>query len=322
MNHKKKIVVIGDPHHTQRQHQIEMLKQMGAEVINMNPSGLKCVYEQITWENDKVIWAEQDISPETVHSVLVANYAPDMPTQHVFDESEDKKLGWEGWWRAYALQRDRSDTVLSYALSCEAAGVKMVNNASKSLTSRRKPFQITQIQATGAPMPETLVTNNPEAAQLFIQQHEHVIAKPAAGGALTIDAKQLTDEHFTLLRETPAIFQERIFGDDLRVMVLEGKVISCAAINVPEDTLDFRGNEQYQRGYINYKEYQLPAEIEAYCGQITQRLGLRFGGIDIKRTEDDQYYFLECNSSPIYLDVERKLKHPITEQLCLELLAN
>ncbi len=40
-----------------------------------------------------------------------------------------------------------------------------------------------------------------------------------------------------------------------------------------------------------------------------------FAGIDIKRTNAGEFVFLELNSSPIYLDVELKLGHRISQAI-------
>jgi glutathione synthase/RimK-type ligase-like ATP-grasp enzyme len=173
----------------------------------------------------------------------------------------------------------------------------------------------------GCQLPASLVTNNPLDAQRFIEEYGECIIKPAAGGSLTLSANQLLQNGgLTNLSVAPAIVQQRINGEDLRIVVVNDAVVSCAAIGVPEGTIDFRGEKSYQQGKIAYKEVSLPRLVELQCRRAAALLGLRYTGIDIKHTADNEYYMLECNSSPIYLDVEYKLKHPITEALCMALI--
>jgi len=40
-----------------------------------------------------------------------------------------------------------------------------------------------------------------------------------------------------------------------------------------------------------------------------------FAGIDLNHTASGEWLLLELNSSPVYLDVERKLGHPISAAL-------
>jgi glutathione synthase/RimK-type ligase-like ATP-grasp enzyme len=55
--------------------------------------------------------------------------------------------------------------------------------------------------------------------------------------------------------------------------------------------------------------------VGAQCRAAARRCSLRFAGIDIKRTPEGRHVFLELNSSPIYLDVEWKLGHPISRAI-------
>lgn len=315
------ILIIGYAQQTQTAHQIKTLKTLGAEVLVLDPYGQDGCYASLTWQGQHIIWQDQDISPSKINAVLVCAQAPDVPTELAFRTTELKHLNWDTWFQHYGLQRDRSDTLLSLLLMYEQVGVPMFNPPSKTLLSRRKPYQIQQLQAAGCQLPASLITNNPNAAKQFIQQHGECIIKPAAGGSLTLSANQLLEQgSLTNLTAAPAILQQRIHGEDLRIMVVNDAVVSCAAVGVPVGTIDFRGEQNYQQGKVNYKEVNLPQRIELQCRRAAALLGLRYTGIDIKYTPDEEYYMLECNSSPIYLDVEYKLKHPITEALCSTLI--
>lgn len=316
----KKIIVMGYPSVTQTAHQIKLLQQAGVEVINIDPYQDDGIYGSIVWHNDQIIWNETDISPQHIKAVLAPALTPDFPQQEVFDQANNQALNWEDWFRASCSQRDRSDTLLGLLLMYEKAGIPVYNPASSSTTSRRKPYQLSVLRKTACPLPETLVTNDYIAAKAFIKKHQDIILKPASGGALTLTPEKINDDILRKVREVPAIFQQRIRGDDIRVVVVNDKVVSVAKINVPDDTLDFRGDSQYQQGKISYTEVTLPDETIQLCKQLTKNLGLRIGGIDLKQTANNEYYFLECNSSPIYLDVEYKLGHPITQSICDALL--
>ena len=316
----KKIIIMGYPSITQTAHQINLLQQAGAEVINIDPYESDGIYAHIAWHNDKVYWKQIDISPQYIQAILVPALTPEFPQQEVFEQSPTQSLDWTTWYRAACSQRDRSDTLLALLLMYENAGVPVYNPPSASITSRRKPYQLSVLRNTGCPLPKTLITNDYAQAKKFITAHKDVILKPASGGALTLTPEQITDQVLQKVREVPAIFQQRIRGGDIRVMVVNGKVISAAKINVADDTLDFRGDEHYQQGKISYTEIELPSETAHLCRQLTQNLGLRIGGIDLKHTKEGDFYFLECNSSPIYLDVEIKLEHTITQAICDALL--
>lgn len=318
---KKKVIVAGYSRLTQTAHQIQELLKLGAEVINIDPYGTDGVYKALSWQGDKITWHGHDISPEQISAVLVCAQAPDYPQQQVFDKSDGQSLSWAEWFQHFGLQRDRSDALLSTLLTLEQAGIPMFNPVSKSLLSRRKPYQISVLQNLQCPMPKTLVSNDPLVAADFIRATGDCIIKPVAGGSLTLSAnKLLAAGQLSNLQQAPAIIQQRIYGDDLRVVVIAGKVVSAVAVGVPADSIDFRGEQQYQSGQVSYREVVLPDTIRRKCVQAVAALGLHSSGIDLKHTKDDQYYFLECNSAPIYLDVENKMGHAITATLSKALL--
>ncbi|MGB0848131.1 MAG: ATP-grasp domain-containing protein [Thiolinea sp.] len=321
MKKKKTIIVVGYARQTQTAHQIQCFLDLGVEVINIDPHGIDGCYGSLCWQGNQVSWKGHDISPDKIDAVLVCAHAPDYPQQQVFEQNAEQSLNWAEWFQNFGLQRDRSDTLLGLLLAYERAGVKLFNPPSGSLTSRRKPYQISVLQSMQCQMPATLVSNDPETATAFIQANGDCIVKPAAGGSLTLSANELlTTGRLDNLSQAPAIIQQRIYGDDLRVIVVGDKVVSAVAIDVPENTIDFRGDSQYQTGRVSYRAVELPTQVEQQCINAVSALGLKYSGIDIKHTEDDQYYFLECNSSPIYLDVENKMQHKITEHLCRALM--
>lgn len=316
------ILVIGYPQQTQTAHQIQTLQNLGATVISLDPYGQDGSYPAFTWQGQHISWQGQDISSKNISAVLVCAQAPDIPTEAAFRSSPNQQLNWDTWFQHYGLQRDRSDTLLSLLLTYEQAGIPIFNPPSQTLLSRRKPYQLQQLQAAGCHLPATLITNNPTEAKEFITKQGECIIKPAAGGSLTLSANQLLAEgHLDKLTTAPAIIQQRIQGEDLRIVVVNDAVVSCASVGVPQGTIDFRGEQAYQQGKITYKEVSLPRLIELQCRRAASLLGLRYTGIDIKYTPEGEYYMLECNSSPIYLDVEYKLKHPITEALCMALVS-
>lgn len=319
---KKTIIVVGYARQTQTAHQIKHLIDRGAEVVNIDPYGVDGCYRALNWKNGRVTWAGYDISPDKVDGVLVCALAPEYPQQNAFINKEQEALSWGEWFQFFGLQRDRSDTLLGLLLAYEQAGVVMFNPSSKSMTSRRKPYQISVLQGVGCKMPATLVSNDPDEVAAFIGTTGECIVKPAAGGSLTLSANELlTSGQMSHLNQAPAIIQQRIFGDNLRVMVIGDKVCSAVAVGVSGDAIDFRGENQYQSGEVSYRQVELPEEVQQQCISAVAALGLSYSGVDIKRTADGQYYFLECNSSPVYMDVEIKMQHPITEDLCVALLA-
>lgn len=227
-------------------------------------------------------------------------------------ERDDELVLHEDWFTRYMQSRERASFAVAWLLSLQARGVRLVNPPHAASVLQYKPFQLDVLRRLGARVPRTLISNDPVAVRAFHAEVKDVIFKPLMGGALTrvLDADEL--DQLESVRDAPVIFQERIEGDDLRVMLAGDEVVSSVAIRTPEQHLDFRGDPAYQGGDATYDEVRLPDEVQRFCREAARACGLVFAGIDIKRTAGGEWVFLELNSSPIYLDVELKLGHGIS----------
>jgi glutathione synthase/RimK-type ligase-like ATP-grasp enzyme len=311
----KRILVAGSPHEVQTAHQIAKLKEHGAEV-RIIPADLPPSEVEFSWDDERVVIGGDEIG--SIDAALIRS----LPPTYLDSTAFRQPLDWQSYFYQFCLQRDRSDTIMGYLLSLEHTGRPCWNSPSRAMLVRRKPYQLDVIRRLGCPVPETLITNDPRHAHDFLNRFQDAIVKPVAGGALTLDAGELSIKELERIRVAPAIFQQRVRGDDIRVVVIGNQIVSSACIRVPPDTIDFRGNQDYAQGKIAYDEVSLPAEIEQDCVRICAALGYRYGGLDLKRVDKNWFVFLECNNSPIYLDVERKLGHPITDVLTEEILAS
>jgi glutathione synthase/RimK-type ligase-like ATP-grasp enzyme len=311
----ERILVVGYSQDTQTAHQINTLLQHGAHV-RIIPADLPPSEVRFSWRNNEIV-----VDDEPVGRVDAA-FIRALPPSYLGSKACPQPLDWPSYFHQYCLQRDRSDTLLGFLLALESDQVPCWNPPGRSLLVRRKPYQLDVIRGLGCPVPETLITNDPNDAYDFLKQYPDAIAKPAAGGALTLNAGQLPIEELERIRMAPAIFQQRIRGDDIRVIVVGEKVVSSVRVVVPPDTIDFRGTPDYAQGKIKYEEVRLRQDIERDCSRICAALGYRYGGIDLKQPNHNHFVFLECNNSPIYLDIENKMGHPITQILAQEILAS
>jgi len=70
-------------------------------------------------------------------------------------------------------------------------------------------------------VPETLLTNDPDAVRAFAERVGPCIFKPVQGGAHTLPlaSDQLTPEHLEVLKHAPVTIQQAIEGTDVRVFI-------------------------------------------------------------------------------------------------------
>ena len=249
----------------------------------------------------------EDLEGFYLRSVPAA-YAP-------YVEKDDDLVLYEDWFERYMQERERSAFFIAWLLKLQDRGARLINPPHAASALQYKPFQLHALRQAGARVPRTLISNDPEAVRAFQSQVKDVIYKPVTGGAITRVLDEETLDSLESVRGSPVIFQQRIEGDDLRVMLAGEEIVSSVAIRTPEQHLDFRADPVYSGGEATYEEVRLPDEVKAMCRAAARKCGLAFAGIDIKRTAAGEWVFLELNSSPVYLDVELKLGHPISRAI-------
>ncbi len=137
-----------------------------------------------------------------------------------------------------------------------------------------------------------------------------------AGGASTrrVSPDDLSDERLSRLEAAPVCFQELLPGDDVRVYVIDGRVV--CALRIVTEAIDFRQNEQA------IELIEISEEVKAQCILATATLGLRFTGMDIKGDREGSYKILELNPSPMFLGFEARAGVDIKGPLCDALVSH
>lgn len=179
-----------------------------------------------------------------------------------------------------------------------------------------KGYQLQLMQRQNIRIPQTLVTNDAEELRAFYERlNGRVIFKPVRGGAHTERLSE-DDFHPRRLRElaqAPVQFQEMIEGVDIRVYLVGGELF---AAEIRSRTLDFRADPQAEIVRID-----LPDTVAADCITLAATLGLVMSGIDIRRTPEGEYVFLEGNPAPMFIHFERCTGYPISDRLVEMLIA-
>jgi glutathione synthase/RimK-type ligase-like ATP-grasp enzyme len=232
------------------------------------------------------------------------------------------------WMTPWMLAREREVVVTATLQHLHHTGTLLLNPPAAGIFAQNKLTQLVRGKTLGLPLPDTLVTNNVDDAVDFLIRHPRAIAKPAHGGALTQElctrGKSRRALHKTLhaIGAAPVILQERVDGADVRLFMLDGKVLSCCALALDDGPwVDFRASPAYQAGRTRYVPVKLPSEVRTMAGAWARQCGLRFAGLDLKETSAGRLVFLECNSSPIYRDQELKTGDAISRALASWLVA-
>lgn len=185
-----------------------------------------------------------------------------------------------------------------------------VNSVHAVEQHRYKAHQLLLLKQAGLCVPGTLISNDPVAVRDVYERYRgEVIYKPVRGGAHTarLTEEDLTQARLAELAKAPVQFQEFISGTDILVYVVGDKVF---AAEIQTEALDFRRDPN-----PNIVPIRLPDTVIRDCFTLTHVLGLVFSGIDIRRTPQGEYIFLEGNPSPMFRHFEDRTGYPISDRL-------
>lgn len=217
------------------------------------------------------------------------------PTSYLVDAREAMEQNWQ---RTMIAFREKGELLLGLLRRWEAEGTRLYNPLSAG-DRTRKPYQLALLARAGLPVPKTLWTNDPEAVMAFARE-QRVVVKPIAGGAATkeLSAAMLVPEKLARLGAAPVTFQELLPGENLRVFVLDGRIVAAYRIHATE--LDYRQNEEGMEAFT-------PDDALAnVCLRATEVLGLRFTGMDLKGDAAGVPKILELNPSPMFLGFDQR----------------
>ena len=190
----------------------------------------------------------------------------------------------------------------------EVAPVRVLNRIAQVGSNASKPYQAQIIRQHGFSVPETLVTNDPEAARRFIASHRRVIYKSISyvrSIVQTVTEKDMA--RLGHIRWCPVQFQAYIEGVDMRVHTLGSQVF---ATRIHSSATDYRyASEEGEREQL--EPFELPGELAAQCVELSRALGLELAGIDLKIAPDGQVCCFEVNPSPAFGYYEMHTAQPI-----------
>ena len=276
------------------------LKKRNISFIELGPFHLN----EYSFCDNKLIY--NDIVIENVHSIYIRSnmiFTPEA-IDHTYLDTYNEQMKF----------KSRVENLRSWLQMMQHHSVRMINPPG----DHSKYLQLYKLIQAGLPIPKTCITNSVNQIDKFKQAIGRIVYKPLMGGYY---CRELSDDHLHDWKEAkldePAIFQEFIEGTDIRVYVLNGEILSAHEIHKQAQgaIVDYRMDPAFSSGESHYELIDLPSEIQSHCIKAAEILGLAFTGIDLKRTSSGEYYLLECNSMPMYLDLEIKNDVNITNRL-------
>jgi len=198
---------------------------------------------------------------------------------------------------------------------------KWLNSPYAIQRAEDKPRQLAAAREAGLQIPDTLVSNDFEAARSFTRVGGFVV-KPLRRALLedadgpgrvifTSRLSQLQPADSEAVRMAPLIFQREIpKRADIRATVIDNVVLAASIGSQahPDTRTDWRRGS---RSDLAYEVVELPEAISSACVRVVSQLGLRFAAIDLIEDNEGDYWFLEANPNGQWAWIEQRTGLPI-----------
>ena len=179
-------------------------------------------------------------------------------------------------------------------------GAFWVNALDATYRAESKALQVATASECGFSVPKTFMGN--AADDTLRRFRSNTVALKSLdvvniedGAKHTFAYTQLVDKEVVSAgaKSAPAIYQEALDRKlDLRVTVVGKQVFTASIMDRAGEPIS--GDWRVHKESLCFAAAALPKDIERKAIELTRRLGLSFGGIDLAVQEDD-YYFIEIN---------------------------
>lgn len=183
----------------------------------------------------------------------------------------------------------------------------VVLSTSEDENRNNKILNLKIAQTVGLSIPDTIVTTSKKELECFFKRIGSIIYKPllvafeckssshkfSTGGSKLFSERLLNNMNDYFF---PSLFQEYIEKDiEIRAFYLKGQFFSMAIFSQQDEKtkIDYR-NYNHEKPTRNIP-FQLPKEIEEKLDAFMKKSQLETGSIDIIKSIDGRYVFLEVN---------------------------
>lgn len=251
-------------------------------------------------EGSDILLGDLAIRPDREHAVWFRRPQPNLLAPGLAEDYAD-----------YARRATR--TALIGALA--AGAVYFINRPEPFGLIHNKPFQVELAKRVGLPVPETLVTNDPEAARVFVARHSGAMIKsPVSWRFRMLETRMIlpdSDFDYSLVRLCPVMLQAAVAGRrEFRVTMVGDQLFSAAT----ELDDEFRDDSRIgERG--DFELADLPEPVATSLRAFHVASGLEYGAYDLRCDAGGLPHFLEVNPDGQYLFVEIEAGLPISDAL-------
>jgi len=198
------------------------------------------------------------------------------------------------------------------------------------ISAENKLRQLLIAKAVGLDVPATLFSNQEEDIFKFLETHQdQTVVKMQ--GVVSWSMEGRTDffytkkvrakdlEHSTVLSAYPMIYQRLIVKEyELRIIYVDGECFCGKIPSLPSHIVDWR----VPGVQFDWEKSDIPETLKHNLIALMDRLDLKFGAIDVIKSTDGKYYFLEVNPTGEWGMLQKFLDFPIAEKIAETLIRN
>lgn len=209
--------------------------------------------------------------------------------------------------------------------------VPWIDPLEKVRFAENKMVQLDLAQKSGIRIPQTLITNNPADLKKFYHDLSgEVVVKMLTslsssmkGSSFFMYTSKVEPEHIkdaSLLELCPLTFQEQIHKEyELRVMYVDGYFFT-GKINTGNSQFGKIDGRLSKINETKWERYELPEKICKQMDLLMNKLGLTYGAIDVIKSVNNEYVFLEVNPIGEWGMLQKDLGYPIAETIADSLI--
>ena len=186
--------------------------------------------------------------------------------------------------------------------------------------SLNKPIVLQEAQKLGLTIPKTIITNSLEDLRSFFLDCDKKIITKSIHEVIIDHRYEIKKDEFIFLYQmtklileidnnvpkifAPSLFQECIDKEyEIRTIYINGECYSAAIFSQLNEQTEVDMRNRDANRPPRYIPYKLEDNIENKLHELMMKLGLKFGAIDLIKSKDGEYYFLEINPVGQYGDV-------------------
>lgn len=191
-----------------------------------------------------------------------------------------------------------------------------------------KCLQMKLAHDQGLAIPNTVISNNWDEIFDTLKTDEVILKMPygilyGEDGSRFLASTIVKRSERSKLAHTnpfPGLWQEYVPKKrEWRVTVV-GEQAFAAAVYTKHDSRDDWRKHQFQKGLVAFKKEALPQAVAQQCIKIVQRMGLRYGAVDLIEKPDSEFVFLEVNANGQYQWLVDELGLEVPRAIAEELL--